>query len=253
MFRRFTRLAWACVLTAVAAAGCGGATPAPGSRYEDLVALFAEWRAFQRPMLVDGVPDYTAAAMAAQHRALAGMRRRLAAIDPRRLARRAAGRLARRARRDERPRLRSSRAAAVGEQPGVLRHGLPDAERPARARGPVRVRRRGALELHVPALGRRARPRSSAGVRAIPALLAQAKGNLVGNGRDLWTFGIGSIREQSADLEQFAARLGGEHAGLKARVRRRNAPPTSSPRGSSRRRRRRPGRRASASRTTTGT
>jgi len=51
------RLAWACVLTAVAAAGCGGATPASGSGYGDLVALFADWRAFQRPVLVDGVRD----------------------------------------------------------------------------------------------------------------------------------------------------------------------------------------------------
>jgi hypothetical protein len=56
------------------------------------------------------------------------------------------------------------------------------------------------------------------GVRAIPSLLRQAKGNLVGNGRDLWTFGIAAIREQSADLEQFAGRLGGEHAALKARA-----------------------------------
>ena len=32
---------------------------------------------------------------------------------------------------------------------------------------------------------------------AIPALLRQAQGNLVGTGRDLWTFGTASIREQS--------------------------------------------------------
>ena len=39
--------------------------PAPiASRYEDLAALFSEWRAFQKPRVVDGVPDYTANAMA---------------------------------------------------------------------------------------------------------------------------------------------------------------------------------------------
>ena len=38
--------------------------------YDALVALFTEWREFQKPKLVDGVPDYTARAMAAQHRAL---------------------------------------------------------------------------------------------------------------------------------------------------------------------------------------
>lgn len=52
------------------------------NRYADLVALFADWRAFQKPTLVNGVPDYTAAAMAAQQRALPGYQQRLAAIDP---------------------------------------------------------------------------------------------------------------------------------------------------------------------------
>jgi len=48
----------------------------------DLVALFNEWRAFQKPKLVDGVADYTAAAMAAQQRELPAYQRRLAALDP---------------------------------------------------------------------------------------------------------------------------------------------------------------------------
>ena len=41
------------------------------SRYDDLVTFFRDWRAFQKPKLVDGVPDYGAAAMAAQQRELA--------------------------------------------------------------------------------------------------------------------------------------------------------------------------------------
>ena len=86
MLRRSIGLAWACALLAAAvAAGCGGAgsTSGSGSRHEDLVALFAEWRAFQRPALVAGVPDYTATAMSAQYRDLARFRRRLDAIDTR--------------------------------------------------------------------------------------------------------------------------------------------------------------------------
>src|ERR1019366_6444640 len=35
----------------------------------------------QKPRLVNGIPDYSVRAMAAQHRALAGYQRRLAAID----------------------------------------------------------------------------------------------------------------------------------------------------------------------------
>ena len=56
--------------------------PARSIRYEDLVSLFAGWRSFQKPKLVDGVPDYSAPAMAAQHRELVDWQRRLAAIDP---------------------------------------------------------------------------------------------------------------------------------------------------------------------------
>src|SRR5512132_4168100 len=57
-------------------------SPPRSTHYEDLVSLFGEWRSFQRPKLVDGVPDYTAAAMAAQQRELVHWQSRLAAIDP---------------------------------------------------------------------------------------------------------------------------------------------------------------------------
>ena len=63
MFRRLIRFPWWCaLLAAVVATGCAGegAPSGLGSRYEDLVALFAEWRTFQKPKLVDGVPDYSA-------------------------------------------------------------------------------------------------------------------------------------------------------------------------------------------------
>jgi hypothetical protein len=52
-----------------------------GAGYDELVALFTGWRQFQRPGSVDGVPDYTAGAMAAQQRALPALQRRLAALD----------------------------------------------------------------------------------------------------------------------------------------------------------------------------
>ncbi len=55
------------------------ATPAPA--YQQLVQLFADWRAFNQPALVAGVPDYSAAAMAAKAARLPQFRARLAAID----------------------------------------------------------------------------------------------------------------------------------------------------------------------------
>ncbi len=59
----------------------GGETASVGSRYEDLVALFEEFRASQGPEMIDGMPDYTAATMSRQHRQLGEYQRRLAALD----------------------------------------------------------------------------------------------------------------------------------------------------------------------------
>ena len=47
----------------------------------------------------------------------------------------------------------------------------------------------------------------NAGIRAIPGLLAQAKENLTGKGRDLWVWGAKSLRRQSADLAELASRV----------------------------------------------
>lgn len=93
---RFTGIAL--VLTA-ALAGCKAQPPAadktagPGSaappaaavtsaKYDDLVALFREWRAFLRPKRIDGAPDFSPAAVREQRAGLQVMKARLAAIDP---------------------------------------------------------------------------------------------------------------------------------------------------------------------------
>jgi hypothetical protein len=55
-------------------------------------------------------------------------------------------------------------------------------------------------------------------IRTIPGLLAQAKTNLVGTGRDLWVFGTKSIREQSAALGELASRVTGVRGKLPANV-----------------------------------
>ena len=83
MLHAFARPAAACLAVATVTLLFGGLAPTPAAgSYDALLSLFSNWRAFQKPKLVDGVPDYTAAAMAAQHRGLAAYQRRLAAIDP---------------------------------------------------------------------------------------------------------------------------------------------------------------------------
>ena len=67
---------------ALIAGGIGQAQQAPAGSYQDLVALFTEWSAFERPPMADGAPDYTAATMVKRHVALKDLQTRLAAITP---------------------------------------------------------------------------------------------------------------------------------------------------------------------------
>jgi hypothetical protein len=72
-------------IAVLAIAFCSGGKEKPaqagGGSYEDLVGLFKEWRDFQKPKVINGVPDYSAAAMKTQHQDLRKYQQRLAAID----------------------------------------------------------------------------------------------------------------------------------------------------------------------------
>ena len=57
------------------------ATEMPASTYQQLVSLFAEWRAFNHPKIVQGRPDYGAPAMATKAAGLSSFKQRLAGID----------------------------------------------------------------------------------------------------------------------------------------------------------------------------
>ena len=195
------------------------ATPDPprSARYEDLLSFFRDWRSFQKPKLVDGAPDYSAAAMAAQQRELENYRRRLAAIDgggwpiPQQVDYHVVR--AELAGLDFDHRVLKPWANNPAFYVTVFTE---ESDQPARE-GPFA---RGAVELwtyQFPLAPERAATMNP-GIRAIPGLLAQAKTNLTGNGRDLWVYGAKSIRQQSADLAQLAAKLGGAAAGLKADV-----------------------------------
>ena len=208
--------AW--VLMAMGCAGGQGPSSATGgARYDDLVSLFAEWRAFQKPGLVDGVPDYTAGAMAAQQRALATYQQRLAAIDQRGWP--VSRQVDRHIVRAEMNGLDFDHRVLRpwANNPAFYVTVFPSqSDQPARE-GPLAD---GAVELWTysfPLTAERA-AHMDAGIRIIPRLLEQAKGNLTGNGRDLWIFGAASVREQSGDLAQLAARLAEEAGVLKAHV-----------------------------------
>ncbi|MBI4476031.1 MAG: DUF885 family protein [Acidobacteria bacterium] len=200
------------VIGVLAAALCVqvGATPpthAQGraaSRYEDLVALFNDWRAFQKPRLVKSVPDYSVAAMAAQHRRLRDYQQRLARIDPSgwpipqqvdyHVVRAEMNGL------DFDHRVLRPWANNPAFYVTIF---FDESDQPARE-GPHAA---GAVELWQYRFPLSAEDAATigAGIRIIPPLLEQAKVNLTGNGRDLWTYGTGRIRDQSASLTRLTS------------------------------------------------
>ncbi|HJS75679.1 MAG TPA: DUF885 family protein, partial [Vicinamibacteria bacterium] len=191
--------------------------PAPSARYEDLAALFTEWRAFQKPRLVDGVPDYTANAMAKQHRELAGYQERLKAIDPGGwpIPQQVDYHLVR----AEMNGLEFDHRVLVPwkNNPAFYVTVFPsESDQPARE-GPFAL---GGVELWSYDFPLSASDAAAveAGIRGIPKLLEQAKSNLTGNQKDLWTYGTKSIKEQSADLTKLAANLTEAQGSLRASV-----------------------------------
>ena len=208
-----------------------GATAAPNAwcqqpaprRHEDLVTMFTAWRTFQQPKLVNGVPDYSPRAMTAQHQELATYRKRLAAFDTTGWPTTAQVDL----------HIVRAEMNGLDFDHRVLRPWANNpafyvtvfaeqSDQPARE-GPHAA---GAVELwsYTFPLSAANAARVDSGVRAIPALLAQARANLVGNGRDLWRLSAGDVRDQSTTLADLETKLGsGASPTLLADVRRAKA------------------------------
>jgi len=187
-----------------------GSAPLKGApaatTHGDLVALFRSWREFQKPRRVDGVPDYSAPAMAAQQRELATYQARLKALDPAAwpVPQQVDWQIVR------------AEMSGLDFDHRVLR---PWANNPAfyvtvfweRSDQPAREGpfADGAVELWSLAfpLSSKDAATAEAGLKAIPGLMKQAESNLVGNGRDLWVYGAKALRAQSDDLAKLSTRL----------------------------------------------
>jgi hypothetical protein len=173
---------------------------------QDVATLFSHWREFQRPPRVGGVPDYSAKAMAAQARALPSWLSRVDALDvsgvplP----------------------LRNDARLIRAEMNGLdFDHRVlsPWTRDPAfyvtifdeQSDQPAREAEWADAALEIWALKF---PLSAAaeselldGLRVVPSLLAQARENLTGNGRDLWRMASGPIRKQAAALTALAPKV----------------------------------------------
>lgn len=187
------------------------------SSYDDLVRLFTDWRAFEQPPLREGVPDYTAATFARRHSQLTSYRNRLAAIDIK----------------DWPVADQVDYHLLRAEMNGfdfyvrVLQPWVRDpafytsiwtaqSDTPAHE-GPTN---HAAIELwtYQFPLTPAAEAKLTQELRTVAPLLAQAKGNLVGNARDLWIAGIGTLKQQDADLAALEKKTPHASSGFKKTV-----------------------------------
>jgi hypothetical protein len=195
-------LAW--ILCLGASIVSPGVVAAQGS-YADLLALFDQWRAFERPAQVAGAPDYSAAAIGRRHDELKRYQGRLAAIDP------AAWPIEQRIDYDlVRAQMNGlefdirwlrpwERDPAFYQSVWTEQSDTPEHE------GPVNHALVELWQYSFP-LSASDEAKLAGQLRTIPPLLAQARLNLTGNARDLWLTGTGSLQRQANDLTDLAAR-----------------------------------------------
>ena len=185
--------------------------------HDDLVALFHAWRAFEKPPLVDGAPDYTAETTARRHAELKRFQERLMAIDPASWP----------------VEQQVDHALVRAEMNGMdfdLRVLRPWARDPAfyasvwtyqsdtpAHEGPTH---HALVELwtYTFPLSEPASAKLIGELETIPPLLDQARRNLVGNARELWLAGIGNLRDQVGALETLRGGVDASNSPLVAAI-----------------------------------
>ncbi len=198
----------------------GAAMPAAAGAQDDygaLLTLFEDWRQFAAPRLDDGVPDYTAAAMAEQQSELRAYHERLDAIEPAgwpveqqidwRLVKAEMNGL------DFDHRVRRPWA----NNPAFYVMLFPEESDVPAHEGPVIHGWIDTWTYEYP-LSAPAAAELTERIRVIPSLLEQARRNLVGTGHDLWRLGIRSVRGQSRNLAIFGQHVAGTSAALDTAV-----------------------------------
>ena len=174
--------------------------------HQALTALFTEWRAFERPPIRNGAPDYTAATMARKHTELRSWQSRLNAIDTTGWTT------------EQQIDWHLVRAEMNGldfyirvlkpweRDPAYYATIWPDQSDTPDHEGPTN---HAAIEVwkYTFPLNADAQARLHNELQTIPPLLQQARTNLTGNARDLWIAGTGSVRNQIRDLDDLATKV----------------------------------------------
>lgn len=213
----FVPRTWAVAAAVIAALTIGLHGRQTARTYQDLLKLFDAFVTFERPQTKSGAPDYSAASIAARRVTLKTFQSRLAAIDPKGW-----------------PVEQQVDHALVG----AMMNGLDFDLRVLRpwARDPAFYQSIWNAQSDTPAhegpthhaiidvwtyafpLSAADEARLAEALRTIPPLLAQARLNLVGNARDLWITGTGTMAQQVADLDALEKRTAAAGAGFKSAI-----------------------------------
>ncbi len=175
--------------------------------YEDLLALFEDWREFERPAMRDGAPDYTAERFAAAYEESKNYQARLHAIDPNGwpIEQQVDWHLLRAEMNgfDFNHRVLKPWARDPAFYQSVWTN---ESDTPAHE-GPTH---HAVLELWTFGfpLSADEEARLIEDLHVIPPLLDQARGNLTGNARDLWVAGVKNIRDQRTNLDDMVDTVG---------------------------------------------
>jgi hypothetical protein len=175
--------------------------------YDDLQQLFADWREFESPPLLNGAPDYTAARFEERQPDFLALRTRLESFDigdwP--VPQQVDWHLVRAEmngydfnRRVLQP---WARDPAFYNTVWTYRSDVPAHE------GPTHHALVELWTYEFP-LSDAEQQRLISDLGVIPPLMKQAQNNLTGNARDLWVTGIRDIRQQRAGLDQLDGMLG---------------------------------------------
>ena len=190
-----------------AASSCTADKSNSGGGYEDLLALFEDWREFEQPPLRDGAPDYTAERFEAAYKELKTYQDRLKAINPGGwpIEQQVDWHLVR------------AEMNGFDFNHRVLKPWVRDpafyqtiwtfeSDTPAHE-GPNHHAILDLWTYEFP-LSPTEEKRLISELAVIAPLFEQARGNLTGNARDLWVAGMKNIRDQSAFLDSIIEKAG---------------------------------------------
>ena len=197
----------AALLSAILGVSMAAATVQPTSNYADLVALFADWREFESPPLLDGAPDYGSETFAARDAGYQQLRAQLESleVDDWSIPQQVDWHIVR-------AEMNGYDFNARVLQPWARDPAFYNTIRTSRSdvpahEGPTNHAIIDLWTYRFP-LSEQEEQRLLSELSVIPPLMRQAQRNLTGNARDLWVTGIRDIRAQRAALDRVSVLLG---------------------------------------------